>query len=41
LLERLEPYPIERLTEAGDRLAERLRVITPDVRIESRLIGGR
>ncbi|GAA1842375.1 B3/B4 domain-containing protein [Actinomadura bangladeshensis] len=41
LLERLEPYPIERLTEAGDRLAERLRVVTPDVRIESRLIGGR
>lgn len=41
LLERLEPYPIERLTEAGDRLAERLRVITTDVRIESRLIGGR
>ncbi|NKZ03071.1 B3/B4 domain-containing protein [Actinomadura latina] len=41
LLERLEPYPIERLAEAGDRLAERLRVITPDVRIESRLIGGR
>ncbi|GAA1788008.1 B3/B4 domain-containing protein [Actinomadura chokoriensis] len=41
LLERLEPYPIERLTEAGDRLAERLRVITPDVRIGSRLIGGR
>ncbi|MEU5988240.1 phenylalanine--tRNA ligase beta subunit-related protein [Spirillospora sp. NPDC047418] len=41
LLESLEPYPIERLTEAGDRLAERLRVITPDVRIESRLIGGR
>ncbi|NVI89325.1 B3/4 domain-containing protein [Actinomadura sp. BRA 177] len=41
LLERLGPYPIERLTEAGDRLAERLRVIAPDVRIESRLIGGR
>lgn len=41
LLERLEPYPIERLREAGDRLAERLRVIAPDVRIETRLIGGR
>jgi DNA/RNA-binding domain of Phe-tRNA-synthetase-like protein len=41
LLERLEPYPIERLTGAGDRLAERLRVIAPDARIESRLIGGR
>lgn len=41
LLERLEPYPVERLAEAGDRLAERLREIAPDVRIESRLIGGR
>jgi DNA/RNA-binding domain of Phe-tRNA-synthetase-like protein len=41
LLERLDPYPIERLTEAGDRLSERLRAITPDVRIQSRLIGGR
>ncbi|WP_433475450.1 B3/B4 domain-containing protein [Spirillospora sp. CA-142024] len=41
LLERLEPYPIDRLTEAGDRLAERLRTISPDVRIETRLIGGR
>jgi DNA/RNA-binding domain of Phe-tRNA-synthetase-like protein len=30
-----------RLTEAGDRLSERLRAITPDVRIQSRLIGGR
>ncbi|WP_433465399.1 B3/B4 domain-containing protein [Spirillospora sp. CA-128828] len=41
LLERLEVYPIDRLTEAGDRLAERLRTISPDVRIETRLIGGR
>ncbi|WP_131737286.1 B3/B4 domain-containing protein [Actinomadura roseirufa] len=41
LLERLEPYPLDRLAEAGDRLAARLRAITPDVRIESRLIGGR
>ncbi|TDD34466.1 cytoplasmic protein [Actinomadura sp. KC06] len=41
LLERLEPYPIERLEEAGDRLAERLRAISPDVRVASRLIGGR
>ncbi|MGH3244162.1 MAG: cytoplasmic protein, partial [Spirillospora sp.] len=40
LLERLEPYPIERLEEAGNRLAERLRVISPDVRVASRLIGG-
>ncbi|XRQ07181.1 B3/4 domain-containing protein [Actinomadura welshii] len=41
LLERLEPYPLDRLAEAGDRLAGRLRAIAPDVRIESRLIGGR
>ncbi|MGP4022966.1 B3/B4 domain-containing protein [Actinomadura sp. 3N407] len=41
LLERLEPYPLDRLAEAGDRLAGRLRVIAPDVRIASRLIGGR
>ncbi|TDB80909.1 cytoplasmic protein [Actinomadura sp. KC216] len=40
LLERLEPYPIERLREAGDRLTERLRAISPDVRVASRLIGG-
>ncbi|TDC62536.1 cytoplasmic protein [Actinomadura sp. GC306] len=41
LLERLEPYPLDRLAEAGDRLAGRLRAIAPDVRITSRLIGGR
>ncbi|TYK50699.1 B3/B4 domain-containing protein [Actinomadura decatromicini] len=41
LLERLEPYPIDRLVEAGDKLAERLRAIAPDVRVESRMIGGR
>ncbi|TYB49227.1 B3/B4 domain-containing protein [Actinomadura chibensis] len=41
LLERLEPYPIDRLYEAGDKLAERLRAIAPDVRVETRLIGGR
>ncbi|TDE18881.1 cytoplasmic protein [Actinomadura sp. 6K520] len=41
LLERLEPYPLDRLTEAGDRLAARLRLIAPDARIASRLIGGR
>ncbi|MEW2357884.1 phenylalanine--tRNA ligase beta subunit-related protein [Spirillospora sp. NPDC029432] len=40
LLERLEPYPLERLHEAGDALAARLREFSPDVRIESRLIGG-
>ncbi|MEV4673245.1 phenylalanine--tRNA ligase beta subunit-related protein [Actinomadura sp. NPDC049382] len=41
LLESLAPYPMERLTEAGDRLAELLRAISPDVRIGSRLLGGR
>ena len=41
LLESLEPYPLDRLTEAGDRLAARLREIAPDVRIGSRLIGAR
>ncbi|MFD0684011.1 B3/B4 domain-containing protein [Actinomadura fibrosa] len=41
LLESLEPYPLDRLREAGGALAEKLREITPDVRIESRLIGGR
>ncbi|TDD91719.1 B3/B4 domain-containing protein [Actinomadura rubrisoli] len=41
LLERLEPYPLERLREAGDALAGRLREIAPDVRVQSRLIGGR
>ncbi|MEU8119047.1 phenylalanine--tRNA ligase beta subunit-related protein [Spirillospora sp. NPDC049024] len=41
LLERLEPYPLDRLAEAGDRLAERLRAISPGVRIQTRLIGGR
>ncbi|GAA2618541.1 phenylalanine--tRNA ligase beta subunit-related protein [Actinomadura fulvescens] len=39
LLERLEPYSLDRLREAGDDLAARLRVISPDVRIQSRLIG--
>jgi DNA/RNA-binding domain of Phe-tRNA-synthetase-like protein len=38
LLERLEPYSLERLDAAGDALAARLRAISPDVRIESRLI---
>jgi DNA/RNA-binding domain of Phe-tRNA-synthetase-like protein len=40
LLERLAPYPLDRLREAGDDLAARLRAISPDVRIESRLIGA-
>jgi DNA/RNA-binding domain of Phe-tRNA-synthetase-like protein len=39
LLERLEPYPLERLHAAADELAGRLRAITPDVRIGTRLIG--
>ncbi|MDL4773416.1 MULTISPECIES: B3/B4 domain-containing protein [Thermomonosporaceae] len=40
LLERLAPYSLDRLHEAGTDLAGRLRLITPDVRIETRLIGG-
>ncbi|MDX6742702.1 B3/4 domain-containing protein [Actinocorallia sp. A-T 12471] len=39
LLERLEPYPLERLHAAGEALATRLRAISPDVEIEGRLIG--
>ena len=39
VLERLAPYPIDRLIVAGDDLARRLRAITPDVRVETRLIG--
>jgi DNA/RNA-binding domain of Phe-tRNA-synthetase-like protein len=39
LLERLEPYPLERLHAAGQELAARLRAVAPEVRIESRLIG--
>jgi DNA/RNA-binding domain of Phe-tRNA-synthetase-like protein len=39
LLERLAPYPLERLHEAGDDLAARLRAFSPDVRISSRLVG--
>lgn len=41
LLERLEPYSLDRLDEAGGRLAETLRAISPGVRIDTRLIGGR
>ncbi|WP_067450570.1 B3/B4 domain-containing protein [Actinomadura macra] len=40
LLERLEPYGLDRLAEAGDELAARLRAISSEVRIESRLIEG-
>ena len=39
ILERLEPYPIDRLIAAGDDLAGRLRALAPDVRIETRLVG--
>jgi DNA/RNA-binding domain of Phe-tRNA-synthetase-like protein len=39
VLERLEPYPIERLIAAGDDLAERLRAHAPGVGVETRLIG--
>jgi DNA/RNA-binding domain of Phe-tRNA-synthetase-like protein len=41
LLERLEPYSLDRLDEAAGRLAEMLRAISPGVRIDTRLIGGR
>ncbi|MFI6514474.1 B3/4 domain-containing protein [Spirillospora sp. NPDC050679] len=40
LLERLEPYPLERLRAAADDLAGRLRAISPDARIATRLIGA-
>jgi DNA/RNA-binding domain of Phe-tRNA-synthetase-like protein len=38
ILERLEPYPMDRLTSAGDELATRLRAITPGVIIATRLV---
>lgn len=38
ILERLEPYPLERLTAAGAHLAALLRAITPSVLIEIRLV---
>jgi DNA/RNA-binding domain of Phe-tRNA-synthetase-like protein len=38
ILERLEPYPLERLTAAGTDLAALLREITPSVVIETRLV---
>ena len=40
LLERLAPYPADRLHAAADDLTAKLRAVSPDVRIESRLIGG-
>jgi len=39
LLERLDPYPLERLQAAGEDLTDRLRALSPEVRVESRLIG--
>ena len=39
LLERLEPYPLERLQAAGEDLTDRLRALSPEVRVEARLIG--
>ncbi|MBW8487011.1 B3/B4 domain-containing protein [Actinomadura parmotrematis] len=38
LLETLAPYGRERLREAGDELAARLREISPDARIAARLV---
>jgi DNA/RNA-binding domain of Phe-tRNA-synthetase-like protein len=40
LLERLEPYPLDRLHAAGEELAGRLRTLAPEVRIETRVVGG-
>jgi DNA/RNA-binding domain of Phe-tRNA-synthetase-like protein len=39
IFERLEPYSLGTLREAADDLAVRLRVITPEVQIETRLIA--
>lgn len=39
ILERLEPYPLDRLRAAGDALAGHLRAISPGARIETRLLG--
>jgi DNA/RNA-binding domain of Phe-tRNA-synthetase-like protein len=38
ILERLEPFPLERLTAAGADLAALLRAVTPSVVIETRLV---
>ncbi|WP_431901202.1 B3/B4 domain-containing protein [Nonomuraea sp. bgisy101] len=38
LLERLEPLSLEELKEAGEELADLLIRITPDIRVETRLI---
>jgi len=39
LLERLEPYSLDRLHAAGEDLAARLRTLSPDVRIQNRIIS--
>ncbi len=39
ILERLEPYPLDRLDAAAEDLAALLRALSADVRIESRVIG--
>lgn len=39
LLERLEPYPLDRLHAAGEDLATRLRAISPNAEIHGRLLG--
>ncbi|HZE30894.1 MAG TPA: phenylalanine--tRNA ligase beta subunit-related protein [Actinoallomurus sp.] len=38
ILERLEPYPLDRLTAAGAELAALLRAISPEVAIATRLV---
>jgi DNA/RNA-binding domain of Phe-tRNA-synthetase-like protein len=38
ILERLDPYPLDRLVEAGEELAGVLRAITPEVTIGTRLV---
>ena len=38
ILERLEPYPLDRLAAAGAELSALLRTITPDVAIATRLV---
>jgi DNA/RNA-binding domain of Phe-tRNA-synthetase-like protein len=39
VLERLDPYPLDRLAAAGDDLAARLRASAPGAQIETRLVG--
>ncbi|MFE3455426.1 B3/4 domain-containing protein [Nonomuraea sp. NPDC059194] len=41
LLERLEPLSLEELKEAGEELAELLNQVTPDIKVETRLIVSR